>query len=122
MSSDADTLLKLAEFFAYDEFPQDYVSTRAEVLSRYPGLHKTSSHLAELAGLGILAKPSYDELKGRHVDEKKKAKWELAGLGTLAAPSAHGLAKKHSNTYSQFSGRIGNAVSGFGRKLLRRPG
>lgn len=44
---------------------------------------------AEIGGLGMLAKPSIDELRGKHVDEKKKAKTEIAGLGVLAAPAAH---------------------------------
>lgn len=51
-------------------------------------------HAVELAGLGILAKPSVDELRGKKVEEKSKARWELAGLATLAAPSAYKLGKK----------------------------
>lgn len=47
-------------------------------------------HGTELAGLGVLAKPSVDELRNPQTNphEKKKAKYELAGLGMLAAPSA----------------------------------
>lgn len=55
--------------------------------------HKdTLSHGVELAGLGVLAKPSIDELRGKKVDEKLKAKREVQGLGLLAAPSALHLA------------------------------
>ncbi len=51
------------------------------------------SRAAELGGLGILAKPSIDELRGKQVDEKTKARTELAGLGTLAAPTAYEVGK-----------------------------
>jgi hypothetical protein len=51
-------------------------------------------HGAELAGLGILAAPSIQGLRGKHMSEKTKDKMELAGLGTLAAPSAAHLARK----------------------------
>lgn len=58
----------------------------------------TLGHAAELAGLGILAKPSIDRLRGKEVDERKAAKYETAGLGVLALPSAaaiaHGAVKK----------------------------
>ncbi len=49
-------------------------------------------HGVELAGLGVLAKPSIDRLRGKKVDEHKAAKQEIAGLGILAAPSAIHLA------------------------------
>ena len=61
----------------------------------------TLGHGAEVAGLGILAKPSWDEYRGKKVDEKKKAKYELAGLGVLAAPSAINLAH---HAWSKFRG------------------
>lgn len=66
------------------------------------------AHAAELAGLGILAKPSIDEMRGKHVDERKKAKMEVAGLGVLAAPSAHELAKSTSQTYRSALSRAGS--------------
>lgn len=49
-------------------------------------------HATELAGLGVLAKPSIDRLRGKEVDERKASKYEVAGLGILAAPSAISLA------------------------------
>src|SRR5512144_454582 len=51
-------------------------------------------HATELAGLGILAKPSIDKIRGKEVDERKAAKYETAGLGVLALPSAVELAHK----------------------------
>lgn len=59
-------------------------------------LEKTATgafgHGVELAGLGVLAKPSIDRLRKKEVDEHKAAKHEVAGLGILAAPSALHLA------------------------------
>lgn len=48
-------------------------------------------HAVELGGLGILARPSLNEMRGKPMDERSKAKHELLGLGTLAAPSAYHL-------------------------------
>jgi hypothetical protein len=47
-----------------------------------------ATHATELAGLGVLAKPSIDRMRGKGVDDRKAAKYEAAGLGILAAPSA----------------------------------
>ena len=52
------------------------------------------THIAELAGLGILAAPSIQALRKKPMDEKKTHKYEIAGLGTLAAPSAYYLGKR----------------------------
>lgn len=52
-----------------------------------------AAHAIELAGLGMLAKPSVDEYRDQPMSHKSKAIWELLGLGTLAAPSAYTLAK-----------------------------
>lgn len=43
-------------------------------------------HAAELGGLGILAVPSIQSLRGKPMEEKHKDIAEVAGLGTLAAP------------------------------------
>jgi hypothetical protein len=70
--------------------PPGYLETRVAVMRKL-AMHKQAnmlSHGAELAGLGILAKPSYDELRGKRVPETRKAGMEMAGLGVLAAPSA----------------------------------
>jgi hypothetical protein len=48
---------------------------------------------AELGGLGTLAIPSIQELRGKPMDEKTKARLEVLGLGTLAAPYAGQVAK-----------------------------
>ena len=55
---------------------------------------ETASHLAELAGLGIIAAPSIQHLRGKPMSESKAHKYEIAGLGTLAAPSVYHLGKK----------------------------
>jgi hypothetical protein len=85
--------------------PLDYLETRAAVMAKLgmylpqmlrrgaDAVKPHAGHLTELAGLGILAKPSIDELRGKKVDEKKKARTEVAGLGVLAAPSAYSLGK-----------------------------
>lgn len=55
-------------------------------------LEKISSagHAAvDLLGLGMLAAPSVQGLRGKEMSEKSKHKTELAGLGTLAAGVAH---------------------------------
>ena len=76
--------------------PLDYVETRLAALQKMAGFLQTagkvvSEHPMELAGLGMLAKPSIDSLRGKHPTEGNKAKWELAGLGTLAAHPAYKL-------------------------------
>lgn len=89
--------------------PPDYLETRAAVMAKLALAVPASpmarmgqilrphasniSHGAEVAGLGILAKPSIDELRGKKVNEKSKARTEVAGLGVLAAPSAYNLGK-----------------------------
>jgi hypothetical protein len=45
----------------------------------------------EIAGLGVLAAPSVQELRGKKVDEHTKHIAELTGLGMLAAPYAYDL-------------------------------
>lgn len=61
------------------------------------GSAKTASgnigHAVELAGLGILARPSVQAMRGKEMSEKSKHLHEIAGLGVLAAPSAHALGK-----------------------------
>lgn len=52
------------------------------------------AHAAELGGLGILAAPSVQHLRGKEMSEKNKSRAEIAGLGVLAAPTALGVAKK----------------------------
>jgi hypothetical protein len=74
---------------------------------------KMASAAAELSGLGMLAVPSIQELRGKEQNEKSKAKWEVAGLGTLAAPYVHEMAKKRSTNYAGLASRVGKA---FGRK------
>lgn len=96
----------------------DYQAVRAKVKAKYPDMleahdkrhemKKAASAASELAGLGVLAVPSVDELqahvrarvsgdKSKDAVEKRellpsaaKPLMEIGGLGTLAAPYLHG--------------------------------
>ena len=51
------------------------------------------AHSAELAGLGILARPAVHEMTtGKELSQKSKNIHEAVGLGVLAAPSLHAAA------------------------------
>jgi hypothetical protein len=65
-------------------------STGSTILSRLKG---QGSHIAELAGLGILAAPSVAHMTGHDMGENTNHAMELGGLGVLAAPSALHLGK-----------------------------
>lgn len=79
-----------------DDVSSDYLRVHAAVLEKYPTLQKLSSwgemagHAAEVGGLGILAAPTVQHLRGekKEMSDRKKAAYELGGLGVLAAPSA----------------------------------
>lgn len=60
----------------------------------WKGFEKKAGAAAELAGLGMLAVPSIQSLRGKPMEEHTKDKFELAGLGTLAAPYVHSVGKK----------------------------
>lgn len=62
--------------------------------SFWNGFEKKANAAAELAGLGMLAVPSVQSLRGRPMKEKHKDMLEVAGLGTLAAPYVHSIGKK----------------------------
>jgi hypothetical protein len=49
------------------------------------------SHLAELAGLGLLAAPVGHDLMHEKPEDKWKSIAEMGGLGLLAGNEAHGL-------------------------------
>ena len=84
--------------------PGDYLSTRVEVMSVFPELRKTAidwksvgeyaTHAADIAGLGILARPTIQKMRGKEVSEGSEHAHELAGLGMLAVPSAIHLGHK----------------------------
>jgi hypothetical protein len=59
----------------------------------WDGFTKRANAAAELAGLGLLAVPSIQSLRGKPVKEKTKDIMEIAGLGTLAAPYVHQIGK-----------------------------
>lgn len=60
----------------------------------WKGFEKQANVAAELVGLGTLAVPSIQSLRGKPMSEHTKDKFELAGLGTLAAPYAVQAGKK----------------------------
>lgn len=52
-------------------------------------------HAAELVGLGTLAIPTIQKMRGKKMSEGASHAAELGGLGILAAPSVHSLLKRH---------------------------
>lgn len=52
------------------------------------------STAAELGGLGVLAVPSIQKLRGHPMDEDTAAKLEVLGLGTLASPYLGSMARE----------------------------
>lgn len=87
---------------AYDHKRKEVRSFRMERVQHmekaafWEGFEKQASafaHAAELGGLGVLAAPSVQKLRGKPMGEKAEHKTELAGLGILAAPSLHAAGK-----------------------------
>ena len=87
---------------AYDHKRKDVRSFRIDRLvgmkkaAFWAGFEKRASvpgHLAEVAGLGALAYPTIQEMRGKKVSDKTKHVAELGGLATLAAPSVYHLGK-----------------------------
>jgi hypothetical protein len=78
--------------------PGATVTKAASIYAFFDELDKIADagHIAELAGLGILAAPSVKTLADPNASKKEKshAKFETAGLGVLAAPSAYKLLTK----------------------------
>ena len=76
--------------------PNDYRSTRVAMHQMFPKLASGGmwGHAAELAGLGILARPAINHLRGKEMSEKSKALHEVGGLGILAAPSAYAMGRR----------------------------
>lgn len=83
----------------------------------WDGFEKQASvfaHGAELAGLGILARPALHRLNtGEELSEKSKAVHEVAGLGVLAAPSVHAAVKQAPKSYQAVTKGIAKAKPGF---------
>lgn len=48
---------------------------------------------AEIAGLGILAAPTIQKMRGKPMSENATHAAEIGGLGTLAVPAAHSIYK-----------------------------
>ena len=86
-------------------------------------LEKLSWHAgAEIAGLGILAAPTIQKMRGKPMSERGTHAAEIAGLGTLAVPAAHSIYKavkkgglaaiKHASV-GQVAGSFGAGTSHF---------
>jgi hypothetical protein len=84
--------------------PKTMLADSPKYISKFKKVGSAAEHLTEIAGLGVLAKPSIDRLRGKEVDERKAAKQEIAGLGILAAPSALKLGKSAYNKFKTFKG------------------
>jgi hypothetical protein len=101
-----------------DSLPEDYMAIRAATISRFP---KLASALpiagAELAGLGILAKPSINDLRNPQAspEDKRKAKYETAGLGLLGVHPAYQLGSAGVNQLRRWAvtSKLRNAAKGF---------
>ena len=78
---------------AIRSFKHERIKSMDKIASFIEGFEKRASHVADLAGLGVLAAPSIASLSGKPWKEKTKDKAEVAGLGILAAPSAYALGK-----------------------------
>jgi hypothetical protein len=58
-----------------------------KVTTEAPKVKVAWAHGAELAGLGMLAAPTIQKMRGKPMKDKNKDRAEVAGLGVLAAPS-----------------------------------
>lgn len=78
-------------------------------------------HAIELAGLGILARPSVNALRGKPMTEHASHVHEVAGLGVLAAPSAVHMAQGawHKGRQMLASRAMAGKWAPAGRKLLK---
>jgi hypothetical protein len=82
---------------------------KANALSKIPlnranWLHNLD-HVNELAGLGTLAVPSVQHLRGHEMDSNTAHGMEAAGLGILAAPYAGRLAGAASPRLANFAAK-----------------
>lgn len=71
---------------AIRSFKTDRIKSMEKTAAFWSGFEKRANAAAELAGLGMLAVPSVQSLRGKPVSERTKDSLEVAGLGTLAAP------------------------------------
>jgi len=83
--------------------------THMKTAAFWQGFEKKANRAAELAGLGILAAPSFQRLRGKPMSEDNEAKAEVLGLGVLAAPT----------TYHWGKNLLGSTgVKDFGKRLI----
>lgn len=84
-----------------------------KVVSKVASVQKTATnwhHAAEIAGLGTLAAPTIQKMRGKPMKEKNKDRAEMAGLGILAVPAAHELGKKAIPKLKSFAASAGKQV------------
>lgn len=70
--------------------------THMKKVAFWEGFNKKANalhHAAEVAGLGLLAVPTIQKMRGKKISDKAQHRFELGGLGVLAAPAIHALAK-----------------------------
>lgn len=78
-------------------------------LNRPNWLHNLD-HVNELAGLGTLAVPSVQHMRGHEMSDNTAHAMEAAGLGILAAPYAGRLAGAASPRLANFAARTWNKI------------
>lgn len=104
--------------------PPDYLPTRLALAARFPKLASNLVNALEVGGLGILARPSYQNLRkpNANAEEKSHAKHELAGLGVLAAHPAYELGHAAVNKAKSMgmASKIRRAATVSGQHLLAR--
>lgn len=90
---DAETMKKIND--AWDKIQKtSWFEKLAFDRAFWLAFEKKANVAAELAGLGTLAVPSIQSLRGKPMKEKHKDMLEVAGLGTLAAPYAWQMGKR----------------------------
>jgi hypothetical protein len=77
----------------------DHVEKKATIDGFFDELEKISNESPlrmanELAGLGVLAVPSLQHLRGKPMSDHHSHMMEIGGLGMLAAPYVHDLGAK----------------------------
>jgi serine kinase of HPr protein (carbohydrate metabolism regulator) len=93
MSLPLQQLLAFAnELTTSDDTPEDYHQTKIAAFKKMAAGFVRGA--VEVGGLGTLAIPSIQHLRGKPMDESTSHKMEVAGLGTLAAPYIYDAAKK----------------------------
>ena len=70
--------------------------------------------LVDIAGLGILARPTIQKMQGKEVSKRSEHAHELAGLGTLAA----GVAHEHRHEFADMARKGFGKLKGLAGKVV----